>query len=388
MKLTAAALLALVAAPAAADPLRLRADALATTQSPVGLLVLDADATPAELLSAEAIVWTAASPLPGEREGDVLVIALRARTADGRGRGQLGRFVATMGALRPVHIDGGMGHARLPHRIDVEAYAGIPVLPDVGLGRTWDWVAAARIARRIGDYGSIGIAAMEQRDHGQIASEELGVDAGAQLDKRHDVAAKAAYDLANPGLAEVTASASRRDRRVRTELYATYRAASHLLPATSLFTVLGDVPSVRGGGVVTWRAAPRLDVIGDAAVRHVDDGYAPAIAARGRLRLDDRGTSALTGELRRDGSPDDAWTGARAALRIALAGELSASTELELVVPDHPRGRGVVWPWALAALGWDRGAWHAAVAVEASASPEDRYRLDALAQLGRTWGMP
>lgn len=56
------------------------------------------------------------------------------------------------------------------------------------------------------------------------------------------------------------------------------------------------------------------------------------------------------------------------------------------MVPDDPRGRGATWPWALAALGWDRGAWHGAVAIEASASPEDRHRLDALVQVGRAWG--
>ncbi len=383
----AAALLALVAAPAAADPLRLRADVLATTQSPAGLLVLDSDATMSATTSAEAIVWTAASPLPGEHAGDVLVIALRTRTADGRARAELGRFVATLGALRPLQIDGAMGHVRLPYRVDVEAYAGIPVVPDTGAGRTWDWAAGARAARRLGDYGSVGVAVMEQRDHGQLASEELGVDGGAQLDKRDDLAIRGAYDLMNPGIAEITASASRRSSdSLRSELYATYREASHLLPATSLFAVLGDVPSVRGGVLVTWTAAPRLDVIGDAAARYVDDGYAPAVAARGVLRLDDRGASALSGELRRAGSPDDAWSGARGTARIALGHELTASSELELVIPDHARGRGAVWPWALAALGWDRGDWHSAFALEASASPEDRRRLDALFELGHTWG--
>ncbi|HEU4727790.1 MAG TPA: hypothetical protein VFT22_07880 [Kofleriaceae bacterium] len=386
MRLAVAALVALVAPAAAADPLRLRADALATTQSPAGLLVVDADATPTSTLSAEAIVWTAASPVPGERTGDVLVIALRARTPDGRARAELGRFVATLGALRPLHIDGAAGHVRLPYRLDVEAYGGVPVLPELGLGRSWDWAAGGRIARRIGDYGSAGVAFLEQRDDGRIASEELGVDAGTQLDARDDVAVKGAYDLANHGIAEISASASRHMTALRAELYASYRAASHLLPATSLFTVLGDVPSLRSGLVLTWRAAPRLDVIGDAGARHVDDGYAPAVTVRGQLRLDERGASALSCELRRDGSPDDAWTGARGTARIALAHDLTATSELELMVPDHARGRGAVWPWALAALGWNRGDWHAALALEASASPEYRRRLDALVELGRTWG--
>jgi hypothetical protein len=331
-------------------------------------------------------VWTAARPLAGERIGDVLVVALRTRTADGRARAQLGRFVAMLGALRPLQIDGAMGHVRLPHRLDAEAYAGIPVLPDAGAGRPWGWSTGARVARRIGDYGSVGAAYMQLREDGQLASEEVGVDAGAAIDRADDLAVKGAYDLANPGIAEVTASASRRGKALRTELYASYRAASHLLPATSLFTVLGDTPSVHGGALLTWRAAPRLDVVGDLAARYVGDASVPAIAVRGVLRLDDRGASALTGELRRDGSEDDAWTGAHGAARLALADDLTASSELELVVPDHARGRGEVWPWALAALGWDRGAWHVAVALEASATPEDRRRVDVLFDLGHTWG--
>ena len=44
----AVATLLVVAGSAHADPLRLRADALATTAAPAGLLVLEADGTPTE----------------------------------------------------------------------------------------------------------------------------------------------------------------------------------------------------------------------------------------------------------------------------------------------------------------------------------------------------
>ena len=387
MKTLAAALFALAATRAYGDPLRLRADALATTQAPAGLLVLDGDAAPSATTSAEAVVWTAGDALPGQQHvGDVLVIALRARTADNSAAMHVGRFVATLGALRPVHVDGAGGRIRLPHRFDAEAYAGMPVLAGLTTARTWDWVAGARVSRRLGDYGSAGVAFLEQRDDGRLSTEEVGADAGASLTKHDDVGARAAYDLANPGLAEVSLTATHRGDALREDLYGGYRAASHLLPATSLFTVLGDTPAERAGAVLTWKAAPRLDVIGDAGVRYVDAMVAPAMTLRARLRLDDKGASAVSAEIRRDGPRDDAWTGARAAARIAIAPMLTASTELEVVVPDDPRGRGTVWPWALAALGWDCGVWHAAAAIEASASPEDRRRLDALVNVGRVWG--
>ena len=386
MKLAPALALVLAAAAARAEPLVLRADALATTQAPAGLLVLDGSAKESPLLSAEAIVWTAGDALPGQHVGDVLVIAVRARSADGRAFGRFGRFVATLGALRPIHVDGADGRVRLGYGIDAEAYAGIPVQPGLTTSRAWDWVVGARVAERLGDYGSLGVAYMEQRDYGRLDTEELGFDAGYALDKHSDVGARAAYDLANPGIAEITASTATRGKGWRGELYGSYRAASHILPATSLFTVLGDIPSEHAGALATWQAAPRLSLTGDFGTRYVDEAFAPALALRARLALDDRGTGAVTGELRRDGSAGDPWTGARAALRIPLRPQLTASSEVEIVIPDSARGRGAFWPWALVALGYDHGPWHAAAAVEVSASPEDRHRLDALCTLGRQWG--
>jgi hypothetical protein len=316
--------------------------------------------------------------------GDVLVIALRGRTRSGRASGQLGRFVSTLGALRPVHVDGAAARVRLPKRFDLEAVAGVPVVPGLATARTWDWYAAARASRRLGEWGAVGLAYGQRRDASLLVSEELGADAGFTLGKRSDLGARVAYDVANPGLAEVALTASHRRKTVRSELYAIHRASSHLVPATSLFSVLGDVPSQRAGVLVTWRAAPRLDLIGDAGARYVDM-IGAELVGRARLRLDDRGASALTGEIRRSGVGDDEWTGLRGAARITLRRSLIASTELELVIPDMDRGRGAVWPWGLVALAWERGDWQAAVAVEASASPEHTGRLDLLGTLSRRW---
>jgi hypothetical protein len=377
---------------AAADPLRLRADALATTASPAGLLVLDASGAAQPGLSAEAVVWVAGTGTDtmhgDDAHGDVLVIAIDAHTADGAAAARLGRFVSSLGALRPEHVDGAAVRLRLPYRVDVEAVGGVPVLPGLTMSRTWDWMAGGRVARRFGGWGSAGIAYEQIRDDGRLVTEEVAADVGAALGRRDDVGARAAYDVANPGLAEVSLTASHRTEHLRAEVYAGHLAASHLLPATSLFSVIGDVPSQRAGAVLTWTAAPRLNLTAEAGARRVDSDYAPELTARARLKLDDRGASALSAELRRSGVGSEAWTGARGAARVALGHALWASTELELVRPDDPRGRGALWPWALAALNWDRGDWQAAAAVEASASPEYRSRVDGLFQLSRRWGKP
>jgi hypothetical protein len=393
-----------------ADPLVLTANALATTTSPAGLVTVSADASLAPGVAVEAVVWTGGGGnLTGETPGDVLVMVMRAHTRDGMVSGEVGRFVATLGALRPVQIDGAEGRVRLPHRFALETFGGAPVLTDPTASRAWDWIVGGRVSRQLGDSGSVGVAYFEQREDGLLAAEEVGVDAGAGLGAHDDLAAKLAYDLANPGIAEATLTASHLRRTLRTEVFATYRAASHILPATSLFSVLGDIPSELVGVTATWKAAPRLDVIASAAVRHADgspiDGpaltavpatatstvpiagsTAPEAFVRAKLRLDDRGTSALGGEIRHDGVGDAGWTGLRGTARIALPASLAASTELELVFPDHDQGLGRVWPWGLAALSWSHGPWQAAVALEASASPTDRRRIDVLAQLGRTWG--
>jgi len=386
MKLGALAVVLAGVSSATADPLRLRGDALATTTSPAGLLVLDGDGTLEDRVTAEAVVWMASQRSPGEDvTGDVLVIAIRARTRDGKRTVRVGRFVSSLGALRPLHLDGGSLRVRLPHEVEIEGVAGIPVVLGLGTGRAWDWVVGGRVARRIADTGSIGVAYEQRRDRGIRASEELGVDVGAELGKRTDAAARLAYDLLGEGIAEVGITASHRHGAVRGELYATQRSPSHLVPATSLFSVIGDVPAQRAGTVITWRAAPRLDVIADLACLRVDSDLAPDVTGRARLRLDDRAAGTVTGELRRSGVGADAWIGARLAARVPVARGVAISTELELVIPDEDRGRGAAWPWGLVAASWQRADWEAAIAVEASATPEYRQRLDALFQLSRRW---
>ena len=79
MKVAVVIAIAVVATAASADPLRLRADALASTASPAGLLVLEADGALRSGMSAEAVVWVAGAQTPGEDiSGDVLVIAVDA----------------------------------------------------------------------------------------------------------------------------------------------------------------------------------------------------------------------------------------------------------------------------------------------------------------------
>jgi hypothetical protein len=103
---------------------------------------------------------------------------------------------------------------------------------------------------------------------------------------------------------------------------------------------------------------------------------------RATLRLDDRGAGSLGLELRRVDVPDAEWTGVRAIATLPLGQGFRYSSEIEIVAPDHPDGRGVAWPWGLSALSWrSPKGWEIAGALEASSTPQHRYEADALVRL-------
>jgi len=382
----AACACAAVAAPGtiAADPIRLRGDAFATAESPAGLLSLSARDRFKTWLDAEAVVWLGAGD---DTEADVLVISVEARDPHRRGSIRVGRQIVIAGALRPMHVDGADARAHLPKGFDLEVFGGLPVVPRFG-PRAYDWLVGTRLSRKLGP-ARLGLGYLERRDDGALDTRELAFDAASAIGERIDVSAGAALDVIQLGFAEARVAATWNRKALRVELFGIQRSAAHLLPATSLFSVLGDVPSRRVGASARWRAAPRLDVTGTAGTRIVDGEVAEDLAAGARLRLDDRGASSIGVELDRQGGADSGWTGARASGRFQLCRAWVFSAEAELVRPDDPRGRGTLWPWALGALTWHPTAdWDAAVAMEASSTPEVVWRVDALARLSRRWEGP
>jgi hypothetical protein len=323
----------------------------------------------------------------------VLVASVRARDPGRHFELRVGRFMVMTGALRPIHLDGVDAVVRAPWGTSVEAFGGIPVSP-AGEARDFDWAVGTRVGQRIGEYASLGVSYLQMREEGEIAYEEVGVDAAVtppMLARWFDAAFAGAVDLEERDLADARLSVGLRPfGALRFELYAARRAPSHLLPATSLFSALGDVPSERAGGSILWRAAPRLDVYGEGACESLGGEIAAMALFRSTLRLDDRGDGALGIEVRRQSTAlvtDSAWTGVRGTARIPISRLFAASTELEIVRPDDPRGRGAVWPWGLVALRMKpEPGWEVAGAMEASASPQYSSELTALLRLTRIWG--
>jgi hypothetical protein len=373
-----------LASPAGADPLRLRADALAETQgtsSPAGVVVLQGEDALRPWVAAEALVWTGEPSGMPSLTGDVLVLAVHLREPHGYAEARAGRFVLATGAVHPVQIDGAHVIARAPWGSTVETFGGLPVVPRFA-PRSYDWLAGARVAQKIAGAASLGVSYVQRREDGEISNEELGVDFAMAPVRWLDVAAFGAYDVTSPGLAEGRASAAIRSADWRFELFASQLSPGRLLPATSLFSVLGDMPSQTVGATARWRAAPRLDLLASGAGQDVAGGAGGNGWVRATLRLDDQGNGSLGLEARRVAVPGSQWSGLRAIAAVPLGRGFRYSTEIEIVVPDHPDGRGVVWPWGLSALSWrSADGWELAGALEASSTPRQRYEADALVRL-------
>jgi hypothetical protein len=372
------------------DPLRLRGDALAETQgtsSPTGLVVLQGEDTMRPWIAVEGLVWAG---WPGTRSGtgDVLTLVVHLREPHGYAEARVGRFIVATGAVHPVQIDGAHVIARAPWGSVVETFGGIPVVPRFG-ARDYDWLVGGRVAETVATAATLGVSYVQRREDGEIANEEVGADLAIAPARWCDLAAFGAYDLTSPGLAEARASAAARWRDWRFELFGSQLSPGRLLPATSLFSVLGDMPSQTIGGTVRWRAAPRLDLLASGAGQDVAAGLGGNGWLRATLRLDDRGNGSLGLEVRRVAVPGAQWTGVRGIAALPLGKGFRYSNEIEIVVPDTPDGRGAAWPWGLSALSWrSRTGWEVAGALEASSTPQQRYEADALLRLTYALGGP
>lgn len=378
------ALLAFAPCAARADTYRLRADAFATATPPVGLFVLQGDAKQYPWLNAEALVWAGA----GDRNGDVLSVSVGLKAPRGMGEARIGRMLVATGAVRPVHLDGASVVARLPLGIWVEAFGGMPVEPAFG-ARSFDWVVGGRTHLRTSDRFSVGASYLHRRDAGRIAFEELGLDGFYMPTRWLSISGLGALDLARTGLTDGRLSIAAFNKKGKLELYATHRSPSRLLPATSLFSALCDVPSESVTLAGFYRAAPRLDVYVTTSFDSLGGKIASRQTGRALLRLDDRGDGNLGLELRRQSVLDGSFTGVRTTARLPLPENLAASAELELVAPDNPGARGSVWPWGLLALSYrPEGPWELAAAAEAGASPTAKASFGGLLRVSAHWDKP
>jgi hypothetical protein len=346
-----------------------RVESWGQTYRPAGVLSMDARVHAYPWLTAETQVWTGSSPLAPQGNADVLVLAVRARDPGGHADAHAGRFVLTTGAVRPVHLDGLHLRTYSDAGSTLEVFAGVPVTPAFS-SRAYDWLLGGRLSQRLGERGVFGVSYLERRDHGREIDEELGADLALSLASWLSLSGRSSYDLASRGLSEVNVTASAGGVEKRLEVFGILRDPSLLLPATSLFSVLSNTPSLQTGASGRWLLAPRLRAEVLAALREAGGERGAHLELSGTLWLDDERASAIEGTLTRDGVGDHAWTGVRALFYRDVIAGLRLSSELELVRPDVSLGGSALWPWGrLAARYTLRPRWQLAAGVEGSATP-------------------
>ena len=382
----------------AQEPLRLRGDALAQTRSPVGLLVLRGEDRLRPWLDVETVTWlgvmgpaqAGTQGLPGEvaPTGDVLTLSVRARDAATGSELRTGPKILTMGAVRPVHLDGVRGLARVFGNTTVEAFGGVPVVRRFDYD-TFDWTAGGRIGQGIGDVAAFGGSYAVRRRGGQRDDEEVGADFAFTPSPWLTAAGRAAFDIIARGPTDALLSVSAQKKDLRGELFTTHRSPGRLLPRTSLFSVLGDFAATSTGATARWRAFPRLELVATGSVQVQNSEVGGQGIGRATLALDDDWAGSVGLEVRRVDFNGARWVGARAIASVPLSPAFRVASEIELVRPDDPRGRGALWPWALGAVAWSSpSGWEIATGVEGSAGPENRQALHALARVTYAMGVP
>lgn len=362
---------------ASADALRLRGDALAQSQSPVGLLVMRGEDRFHPWIDAEAVAWLGSTASP-DVTGDVQTLTVRVRDPKGRVELRVGRFVFSSGAVRPIHMDGARAYGRLPIGTALEVFGGAPVAPRLG-SRMYDFAVGGRVSQSVGSWVSVGGAYVMRRKGAVAIDQEVGPDLFLSPVRWLDIAGRMAFDLVSPGPADALASVGAHKDDWRVEGFVTHRSPGRLLPSTSLFSVLGDLAATTTGGTVRYKIAPRLDLVGTGGAIATTEDVGLYWTGRASLALDDEWAGTVGLEVRRQQLGTARWSGVRGVSSVPLGKSLRAALELELVRPDDQQGRVRLWPWALAALayrtkvGWDFGG-----AVEVVGTRDDRTELHAL----------
>jgi len=191
-----------------------------------------------------------------------------------------------------------------------------------------------------------------------------------------------AFDLVAEGLAEIRVSALVHTERDHVELFAERRVASRLLPATSLFSVIGSTPSSEWGSVASYHLFPRLDLGGTIALSTLGETLGYRAALRTRLRFSDADGGQLSVEGSRRALADEAWSGVLLSAELPIRVDVRLHASVELVAADHPRDRGALWPWTRAGASYALGEhWLFAAGVGAKASPEVASEFEALGRV-------
>jgi hypothetical protein len=346
-----------------------------------GVLVLHSGYRNSPYVDFDALVFVGATADAGE--GDVLTVSVLLREPHGLGQARLGRFIAGMGALGPVQIDGAELTLRPFSGSHLSVFGGIPVVPEFG-PRKFDWLAGGRVGQHLfHDRLGLGVSFLHRRDDGELDAEELGADASLEAASFLSFQAAGSWSLIADGLAELRGAAFLHAEGWQVELFGARRIAARLLPATSLFSVIGAAASSSGGAEASWRAFPRLQFGGTLALEGLDDELGYRAALRSTLSLADSGPGQIGVEAISRKLAGEGFVGGAIRVQVPIGAVLSAHASAELVAAEEPRDRGELWPWLRMGASWTPSAdWLLGAAVGLRATPEYERETYALLRVG------
>jgi hypothetical protein len=346
-----------------------------------GLLVLHSGYRNSPYVDVDALVFVGANS--DGLNGDVLTVSVLLREPHGWGQARVGRFIVGTGAVGPVQIDGAELVLRPFSGSHVSVFGGMPVVPEFG-PRKFDWLAGGRVGQQTLDNRlTLGVSYLQRRDAGELDAEEVGADASLDATSWLSVNAIGSWSVIANGLAELRGGAHLHHADWQVELFGTRRVAARLLPATSLFSVIGAAASSTGGGELNWRAFPRLQLGGTLAIEGLDDEWGYRAALRSTLRLADTGPGQIGVEVIRRKLADQGFVGGAIRAQVPIGLVVQANASAELVAADQPGERGKLWPWLRGGASWAVSAqWLLAAAVGLRATPEFQRDVYAMVRVG------
>jgi hypothetical protein len=176
---------------------------------------------------------------------------------------RLGRQMVIGGAARNAQIDGVNATVRIARGLSVTGYAGAPVTPRFGLHRG-DFIFGGRMFYRHSIDTEIGLSFNQILDGGQLARQDLGVDAHYVPHRTLSLSGYALFAIPEARLAEVDVAATWLPKPMAQVSLDYRRTAPDLfLPLNSIFAVFSQETRDELGATVYVRPVQRLRLYGD-----------------------------------------------------------------------------------------------------------------------------
>jgi hypothetical protein len=277
-------------------------------------------------------------PARGQRMvGDLDLLYVDGGLGKGRVKLRAGRQLVVGGAARVLQLDGAMAQARIWRGLGASAYAGVPVTPEFGVHRG-DSVAGGRAFYRHSMHAEAGVSFLRLLDRGQLAREDLALDARYAPHAQVTLTAFSAWSTVEKRLAEADAMAAWQIRP-EVEVALDYRrvAPDLFLPRNSIFTVFAEENRDEAGGSVYLSPRARVGLRGDYHVVRNPDGTGHHGGGKATAVLGSHQATTLGVEARRLTLPGNAYTSTRAYARQALSPLLFATLDAEHVRLAVPR---------------------------------------------------